>query len=130
MIALLLLLTGSVSPKIVFEQLTLAGVARDAATLDKLYAPDYFHTNPDGSIMTRAQVLASYKTEPPIKVDAATHDDDQWHIDGDVAILSTRVTTSGRLGISPFTRRFRVTYVFVRRHHRWFAINSHATALP
>src|SRR5262249_24966259 len=50
---------------------TEAGLKRDVATLERLYSEDYFHTNPDGSIMRRPQVLASYKAAPTAVIDSA-----------------------------------------------------------
>src|SRR5437868_5587530 len=37
-----------------------AGIRRDVNAIAELLDPEYFHSNPDGSLMTRAQVLESY----------------------------------------------------------------------
>jgi len=106
----------------VFERLNDAGLRRDVAALEQIYAGDYFHTNPDGSIMRRADVMASYRKPATAR---ATHDDDIWQIHGDTAVVNTRLTTKSAGGEG----RFRVTYVFERRGGRWQATNSHATMI-
>ncbi|PYJ75751.1 MAG: hypothetical protein DME69_14345 [Verrucomicrobia bacterium] len=45
-----------------------AGIRRDVATLDELLDSKYFHTNPDGSVMTRAETLQSYKNAHAVHV--------------------------------------------------------------
>ena len=58
------------------DTLTEGGRKRDVATLDRLYSDDYSHTNPDGSIMTKAQVLVSYKAPPTAVIESDQHDED------------------------------------------------------
>lgn len=96
----------------VFEQLHHAGLKRDVATLEKLYAPEYVHTNADGSVMTRADVLASYRKPGPAAT--AKHVGDVWQVDGNCALLTTRIG------------RFRVTYRFEKRNGAWLAVESRA----
>lgn len=45
----------------VISQVRDAGISRDVAMIEKLHANDYFHTNADGSVMTKAEMVASYK---------------------------------------------------------------------
>ena len=54
-----------------------AGVRRDVSTLARLYADEYFHTNADGSLMTKAQVLDSYKAPPTATIESHRHDEDK-----------------------------------------------------
>ena len=113
----------------IVDQLTTAGVKRDVAALDKLYAQDYFHTNPDGTIMTKAEVLASYRTAPTATIDSDAHDQDRVQVHGNMAVVNSRVIIKGRLGEQPFTRVYRVTHVLRRAAGRWLAANSHATLM-
>jgi ketosteroid isomerase-like protein len=113
-----------------FDVLTDAGLKRDVATLDRLYSDDYFHTNPDGSIMTKAQVLASYKAPlGAATIDSDEHDEDRVIIRGNVAVLNTRVTIKGRFNSEPYTRMYRITYVFEKKKGAWRAVMSHATLI-
>lgn len=113
-----------------FDALTNAGLKRDVTALDRLYSDDYFHTNPDASIMTKAQVLASYKSPPsPATIDSDQHDEDRVWIKGSLAMLNTLVTIKGRFNEEPYARRYRITYLFEKRQRRWVAITSHATLI-
>ena len=104
-----------------------AGLKRDAATLDRLYSDDYFHTNPDGSIMTKAQVLESYRAAPKTIIESNQHDEYKVWLHGDVALVNTRVIIKGRANDEPYVRYYRVTYIFAKTKSGWRAVNSHAS---
>ena len=111
------------------DRLSQAGIAHDVATLSQLYADDYFHTNPDGSLMDRATVLESYSTPTPFTFFASERDEEHVLIEGDCAIVSLRTTLRGKRGDDPFSSRYRVTYVLRKRHGRWKFVNSHSSLL-
>lgn len=111
------------------DTLTEAGFKRDAARLDRLYADDYFHTNSDGSMMTKSQVLASYKAPPSTVIESDRHDDDKVWIRGNVAYVNTRVTIKGRTNNQPYERQWRVTYLFEKTKGKWRAVTSHASLI-
>ena len=111
------------------DALTEAGLKRDAATLDRLYADNYFHTNPDGSIMTKQQVLASYKAPTTAVIESSQHDEDKVWTGGNVAFVNTRVTIKGKFNDSAFERQYRITYLFEKMKGRWRAVTSHATLI-
>src|SRR6185369_659071 len=94
------------------DSLTDAGLKRDVSTLDRLYSDDYFHTNPDGSLMSKSQVLASYKAEPSAVIDSDQHDEDKVWVHGNIAFVNTRVTIRGRYNNTPYERQYRITYLF------------------
>lgn len=109
------------------DAITEAGLKRDAATLDRLYSDDYYHTNPDGSIMTKAQVLDSYRAAPKTIIESNQHDEDKVWLHGDVAFINTRVIIKGQTNNEPYVRRYRVTYIFEKTKSGWRAVNSHAS---
>ncbi len=111
------------------DELTEAGLRRDVAALDRLYADDYFHTNPDGSIMTKSQVLDSYKAPTTAIIESDQHDEDKVWISGDVAFVNTIVTIRGRFNNDPYERKYRITYLFKKAKGRWRAVTSHATLI-
>jgi len=111
------------------DTLTEAGLKRDVAALDRLYAPDYFHTNPDGSLMTKEQVLASYKAPPTAVIESNRHDEDKVWIRGSVAFVNTRVIIKGRFNDQPYERQYRITYLFEKMKSGWRAVTSHATLI-
>ncbi len=112
------------------EALRDAGLRRDVEALERLYAHDYFHTNPDGSTMGREQVLDSYRTKPEMTI--TTVEADEWKaiLRGPFAVASERVTFHGRSADGhPFVSRYRVTYVLERRDRSWCFVNSHSSLL-
>lgn len=111
------------------DVLTTAGLKRDVATLTHLYADDYFHTNPDGSLMTKAQVLESYREAPKGVIESSQHDEDRVWVHGNVAFVNTRVTIKGRFNDVPYVRQWRVTYLFEKLRGQWLAVTSHATLI-
>src|SRR5438876_268867 len=57
------------------DALNQAGLHRDVPRLKSLYSAQYFHTNPDGSVMQLADVLASYSKATPFKFDSSSADE-------------------------------------------------------
>src|SRR6058998_3410037 len=71
----------------VIDQLTNAGLKRDVAALDRLYAEDYFHTNADGSLMSKEEVMRSYREPAKVAIDGSKHDDDRIQVHGDLVVV-------------------------------------------
>jgi len=111
------------------DALAEAGLKRDVATLDRLYSDDYFHTNTDGSIMTKQQVLAFYKAPPTAITESNGHDEDKVWVRGNVAFVNTRVTIKGRAGDKPYERQYRVSYLFEKTKGEWRVVTSHASLM-
>lgn len=106
-----------------------AGMRRDVAAIDRIYADGYFHTNADGSVMTKEQVLASYRAPARDRFGSNEHTEERVRLYGDAAVVSGTVTLKGRTDDQPFVRTWRVTYVLVRRGGRWQIVASHASIL-
>ncbi|MBI2678720.1 MAG: nuclear transport factor 2 family protein [Candidatus Koribacter versatilis] len=113
----------------VFDRVNAAGMNRDAKALDTMYTGDYFHTNPDGSVMDRATVLASYKQPTQFTFSDSQRDEERVQAHDDCAVMSLRLTLQGKRGEDPFTSRYRVTYVLRKEHGRWKVANSHSSLL-
>jgi ketosteroid isomerase-like protein len=111
-----------------------AGLRRDVARIEKLYPDGYFHTNPDGTVMKREDVLAAYTAPAPLRPapEAQSREDDiVRRIASDTAIVNSRVILKGHAAGEAWERRFRVTWVLVRAATRWQVVNSHASlSLP
>ena len=112
-----------------FDRVNAAGMKRDAATLDTLYTDDYFHTNPDGSVMDRATVLASYHQPTQFTFSSSQRDEERVQVHGDCAVMSLRLTLQGKRGADPFSSQYRVTYVLRRAAGQWKVANSHSSLL-
>ena len=107
-----------------------AGLRRDVAVLERLYAPDYFHTNADGSVMRREDVLASYRAAPTMTFSAADTSEQRLVVRDGLAVVSERVALHGKTHDgNPFISSYRVTYVLEKRGPVWRVVNSHASLL-
>ena len=107
-----------------------AGLRRDVAALAALYAPDYFHTNADGSVMTRDAVLASYRAAPKTTFQSEEPDEERLVARDRFAVVNERLRLHGKTAEGrPFTSRYRVTYVFELEGGKWRCVNSHASLL-
>ena len=113
----------------VIDALNQAGLHRDVERLKSLYSAQYFHTNPDGSVMQLADVLASYAKPTPFKFESSSADERLVVLAGDAAVVSERLSLHGSKDGSPFVSGYRVTYVLVREFPGWRVINSHSSLL-
>ena len=113
----------------VIDSLADAGMKRNVVVIDRLYSDDFFHTNADGSIMTKAQVIASYKSPAGVTVESSRHDEDRIQVHRNMAVMSCRVTLNTRVDERSSTRTYRVTYVLRKAHGRWQVTASHASII-
>jgi ketosteroid isomerase-like protein len=121
---------GAEGVRAALASLHAAGLSRDVAKLEALYAPEYFHTNADGSVMDRAGVLASYRVPARMSFSASRPDEEKLIVREGFAVVSERLSLDGKTAEgNPFTSRYRVTYVLERRDGAWRFLNSHASLL-
>jgi ketosteroid isomerase-like protein len=107
-----------------------AGLRRDVGALERLYAPNYYHINPDGSTMEREQVLDSYRRKAPMTFTSVEADEWRSILRSSFAVVSERTSLHGRTADGqPFISRYRVTYLLERRNGSWQVLNSHASLL-
>lgn len=111
----------------VIDGLINAGIKRDVATIDRLYTADFIHTNPNGSIMTKEQVLAIYKSAPTAVIESSVHDEDVVRIYGNSAVVTNRAIIKGKTGDKPFESKYRITYFLNKQHGKWLIAASHAS---
>jgi ketosteroid isomerase-like protein len=94
----------------------------DVRRFDEILAPDFFCSNPDGSLVDRKAFLA--QTARPVTISNLQAQDVLVRIMGDVAIIHARTTytlADGRAGSG------RYTDVWARRDGRWLAVSAHVT---
>jgi ketosteroid isomerase-like protein len=112
------------------DKLSSAGIHRDVAALTQLYSDDYFHTNPDGSVMTREEVLASYKAPTIFHFDSSQASSQRLIVRGTFAVVNQILALHGeKQGVGKFTSRYRVTYVLEKQNAGWKFVNSHSSLL-
>ena len=94
----------------------------DVRRFDEILAEDFLCSNPDGSLVDRAEFLA--QTARPVSISNLEARDVRVRIIGDVAIIHARTAYTlpdGRAGSG------RYTDVWARRRGRWLAVSAHVT---
>ena len=94
----------------------------DVARFDAILAEDFMCSNPDGTLVDKAQFLR--QTALPVKISGLEAEDVQIRLLGDVAIIhaATRYTKP-----DGEAARGRYTDVWARRDGRWLAVSAHVT---
>jgi hypothetical protein len=94
----------------------------DVERFDEILAPDFLCSNPDGSLVDKAQFLA--QTARPVTIRGLIAEDVHIRLLDDVAIIHARTrykTASGE------QRNGRYTDVWARRNGTWLAVSAHVT---
>jgi len=135
-----LLLTGCVSPEsgVLSDKVTAlrqldqeriqAQIGADAAALDRLYAEDFIGIGPSGTVRTKAQVIADFKSGS-LRFQSITTDDVQWRVYRDTAVETGRSTMNGEDRSKTVPRDNRFTRVWVKRQGRWQLVTNHYSLL-
>ncbi|HZT89601.1 MAG TPA: nuclear transport factor 2 family protein [Stellaceae bacterium] len=94
----------------------------DVRRFDQILADDFLCSNPDGTLVDKAQFLA--QTARPVTIRGLAAEDVNVRLLGDVAIIHARTRYTGADG-TPHQGRY--TDVWARRNGRWLAVSAHVT---
>jgi ketosteroid isomerase-like protein len=111
------------------QQLARAWVAGDRAAIERIIAPEWTVTGPDGQISTRADILREVFETRTHRISSLTIDDVRVRVFGDAAVVTGRTRGRGESGNTPYDVEIRFTDMFVRRDWRWQAVASHASVV-
>jgi len=111
------------------QVLARAWVAGDRTTIERLIAPDWTTTGPDGTVRTRAQVLAEVFDTHVHRIQQIAIDGVEVRLFGEAAVVSGRTHALGQFAGQRYDVRIRFTDVFVRQSGQWQAVASHASLL-
>jgi ketosteroid isomerase-like protein len=103
---------------------------RDMATFATYIDDTYLGTTDDGILRTKEQQVKWLGERKPDYVQRTAVHDVQVHVDGDVAILSYRVTALRGWGGTTITQYLRRTEVFKKKDGKWLVIASHESLIP
>ena len=106
-----------------------AGLAGDAAGLEKLLAPDYVYTNQDGEMASRAEMVASIKSGTT-KYDTFTVGDMKAHVYGDAAVVTGKGSLKGKENGKPVDEVIRFTDTWVKQGGQWLCAATQVTRVP
>jgi ketosteroid isomerase-like protein len=109
------------------QQLARAWVAPDRAALERLIAPDWTVTGPDGRVSTRADVFRDAFETGVHRVTALDIDDVDVRLLGDAAVVTGVTRGRGTYLNVAYDVTIRFTDIFARRDGRWQAVASHAS---
>ena len=111
------------------QELARAWVAGDRVGIERIIAPEWTTTGPDGSRADRATVLGQVFDSRVHTIRQVDIDDVQVHVFGDAAVVTGRTHGVGAFSGTPYDVVIRFTDTFVRRDGRWQAVASHASAV-
>ena len=101
----------------------------DRAAIERIIAPEWTVTGPDGGISTRADVLRDVFETRTHRIRSLTVDDVRVRVFGDAAAVTGRTRGRGESGNTPYDVEIRFTDMFVRREGQWQAVASHASVV-
>ncbi|MEM7345604.1 MAG: nuclear transport factor 2 family protein [Chloroflexota bacterium] len=110
------------------EKLAAAHLQLDLKIIDELLHPDYVVVQPGGTLETKAEVLASYKTETR-EWNLAQVDQLDIRFQGDTAVVIGRWRAVGQHGAERFDYSARFLSVWVKQDGRWQNIAYQATEI-
>lgn len=103
--------------------------SRSVATLEHIYAPDFWHIIPDGQMFSGKDEIEYLRTHPQPKQDESRRkfEDVKVRFYGDVGIVTGRTVVTDERGA--VIRKTSFTDVFHWRDGRWQAVNAQETAV-
>jgi ketosteroid isomerase-like protein len=102
---------------------------KDADALKILLAPDLTYVDYDGTLMDKAEYLASVQS-PSLEPVRIVNESTNVHLYGTVAVVNGVCRENGVKNRKPYTLRERFTDTWVRRGDNWVCVASESTLIP
>ena len=109
------------------QDLAKAWVSGDRATIERIIAPEWRSTGPDGRSGDRASVLGDVFEKRVHRIRRLEIDDVRVRVFGDAAVVTGRTHGTGDFAGTPYDVVIRFTDTFVRRANQWRAVASHSS---
>jgi len=109
------------------QVLAKAWVSGDRPTIERIIAPEWRSTGPDGRSNERASVLGDVFEKRVHRIRRLEIDDVRVQLFGDAAVVTGRTHGTGDFAGTPYDVVIRFTDMFVRRADRWQAVASHSS---
>ncbi len=121
---------GDESQIIAFENLwNQMQIAHDANAMEQLLDPDFVLTDYDGSVLNKAQFLASLRDKSN-QLTTEISQDMKLHRHGDTVIVVGATHERGTLKGKPYEHHGRFTDTWIKRDYRWLCIASQLALIP
>lgn len=102
---------------------------KDTAALKMLLAPELIYVDYDGSLMNKAEYLASVQA-PSLHPVRIVNDSMNVHLYGAVAVVNGTCRESGVKNGKPYAYHERFTDTWIRRSDTWVCVASQSTLIP
>jgi hypothetical protein len=109
------------------QGLARAWLNRDRAFLERVLAPGWSVTQPDGTMLDRNAVLGEFFDA--VRFDTNVIDDVEVKLFGDTAVVRGRTSVRATFNDMPISATIRFTDVFIKRKQQWQVVASHASSL-
>ena len=100
------------------DELAVALSNNDAAALDRLYADGYIFVGDTGSMMTKAERVAAFRSGD-LKYESISHEVVSIKLFGDTAVAIVRFTTKVAPGVKISDGNFVTTATYAKTKGRW-----------
>ena len=121
---------GDESKLIAFENLwNQMQIAHDADAMEKMLDPDFVLTDYDGSVLNRAQFLASIRDKSN-QLSTEVSSDMKLHRHGDTVIVIGATHEKGTVKGKPYEHHGRFTDTWIKHDSQWLCIASQLALIP
>jgi len=108
----------------------MAGILKkDFAAFGRHFADDAVFTGPDGTVQTKTQLLADFKSGDLV-IESSSISDMKVSVYGDAAVVTYATTDKGKYKKQDISGRYRWTDTFVRRNGEWKIVAGQGTPIP
>jgi ketosteroid isomerase-like protein len=105
-----------------------AQVNADTVALDRIYAVDFIGIGPSGTLRTKKDVLADFKSGS-LKFQSITTDDVRIRVYGNAAVETGLSTMKGQDAEKVVPEENRFTRVWIKQGGRWRLVSNHYSNL-
>ena len=104
-------------------------IAHDADAMEQMLDPDFVLTDYDGSLLNRAQFLASIRDRAN-QLTVEVSENMALHRHGDTVVVVGATHERGTLKGKPYEHHGRFTDTWIKRNSRWLCIASQLALIP
>ncbi len=105
-----------------------AVLQNDLAGTARLLADDYLGINPNGTLETKADVLASRRSGG-LRITGLDTENVKVHVYGETAVVTSRVDVRGQSGDRDISGLYHYTRVYSRRDGQWKIVSFEASRM-